>query len=817
MFLLTTALLAQLGVAARQTPPVLAFPEAGVDDSASYQGYETRFYKDAARNTLQIYIERNAGRVVHVWANAENESIGFTARTARGLPAPIRWGGTDAVVSDSAGARTVQYRLAADAGHIHLGLFLLGSMRVERDFQHAARHREPLGARPFTLPESERLVAALASLAPAERRRHLALIAAPDVASVRRRLRPSITTRMSDSVWIGRVMQPALDGRDTLVLEIHADPRRVIAVQAGDSISLQARSGNRLSFEVRIASSAPSLTPLTREEIFAPEFLRFLSAAHAAGPGNPSASSPSGRLDSADIRARWLERQVRAVELLSSREKLMAGLPTYGTYFGRDMLVSALMMRSIWRDEMSEFVLAGVLRKLSPTGQVSHEEALGGQAAREAAAEYATLVDAHRAASRGGRELTADSLLARARETLASLRKVRENYHMIDDELHLAVLAARWLADSDVDGARKRAFLLDSADAGEPRVRLLLRELALIADATAAYADQPLAANLVSFAPRDSTGWASTSWRDSNAGYGGGRYAMDVNAIWVPHALESMSRILGVLRDLGIPADSIAASERWPSGAPLARYVRDPAALVQAIGVWRGARHHFRVRLGPAEVRTRVDARVAVMPDDERAYWRSRIAAQQVDRDSLEFLALALDAEGRPIAVANTDVATRLFLGEVPGGGAADRRDFAAETMRDVGLFLRPYPVGLFVDGVGPVVANDAYANPAVWRSFEQDPYHGPRVVWGREVNLFLLGVAQLAREAADDRLRDELQRALRRTLGAVEASGFQSELWSYEIEGARLMPVRYGTSSDIQLWSTTDLAVQFALSQLPR
>ena len=27
----------------------------------------------------------------------------------------------------------------------------------------------------------------------------------------------------------------------------------------------------------------------------------------------------------------------------------------------------------------------------------------------------------------------------------------------------------------------------------------------------------------------------------------------------------------------------------------------------------------------------------------------------------------------------------------------------------------------------------------------------------------------------------------------------------------------RYGTSSDVQLWSCTDLAVQFALSRLPR
>jgi hypothetical protein len=123
-------------------------------------------------------------------------------------------------------------------------------------------------------------------------------------------------------------------------------------------------------------------------------------------------------------------------------------------------------------------------------------------------------------------------------------------------------------------------------------------------------------------------------------------------------------------------------------------------------------------------------------------------------------------------------------------------------------------------------VANDAYAEPRVWRAFVADPYHGPRVVWGRDVNLFLLGVAgriaashdSLARGGAEagDATR-ELRDALARVLTAVESSGFQSELWSYEIEAGRPVPVRYGTSSDVQLWSTTDLAVQFALSRLLR
>jgi hypothetical protein len=101
-------------------------------------------------------------------------------------------------------------------------------------------------------------------------------------------------------------------------------------------------------------------------------------------------------------------------------------------------------------------------------------------------------------------------------------------------------------------------------------------------------------------------------------------------------------------------------------------------------------------------------------------------------------------------------------------------------------------------------------------------------VVWGREVNLLLLGLANRVAAAFDSsgQLRNHdlepyvgaLRDALQRTLVAVTASGLEhSELWSYRIEDGRLIPTRYGTGSDVQLWSTTDLAVQFALSRLPR
>jgi hypothetical protein len=296
-----------------------------------------------------------------------------------------------------------------------------------------------------------------------------------------------------------------------------------------------------------------------------------------------------------------------------------------------------------------------------------------------------------------------------------------------------------------------------------------------------------------------------------------------------------MQTILGALRTLGISVDSIGRAHfDMARDSPLPLYVRDTSQLRRAADRWWGAWRHFEVRLSPAEIRSRVAARLAAMPPAERRWWAARArGAGAAPGDSLRFLALSLDAAGRPIAVANTDPSTRLFLGPDGPASFAPGETPEARTLRDVRLFVRDYPVGLFIGGVGPVVANDAYAPPPVWAGFERDPYHGPRVVWGREVNLFLLGVADRIISAAREQgpaqaggsrrgsdggaYVNELRDALRRVRAAAQASGFHSELWSYDFVHGRPVPVRYGSGADVQLWSTTELAVEFALSRLPR
>ena len=807
MSLAAVVLLAQLAAPMTSTTPVLAFPEPGLDDSAAYAGYRTRLFRDAAGNTVQIYLDSRAQRVVHLLADAEDESLGFTARGASGQAAALRWAGDDARVGRTGRKRVLEHDLVADEPSIAIGWFLLGSMRVERDLQYGNRQRATFADAPMRLPEIDALLQSLESLDAAERTLHLALLHAGDVAELRARTKPTVVVRTEGDAIVGRVSQPALDAMDTLVLELRADPRRVAMDVAGDSLRLRALDGRTVPFRVRIVTSGATLTPLAREQIFAPAFLQYAAAQRRD-------ASRSDASNAVRVRARRLERQMRGLELLSSREKLMAGLPTYATYFGRDMLMSALMMQSIWRPEMSEFVIGSALRKLSPEGRVSHEEALGGQAVREAAAEYAALIAKARDLAPGAAR---DSVLGSARTVLRDVRRVRENYHMIDAEFQLPIFEARWLNDARVAAATKRRFLLDSAE-GTSRLVRMLRELALLAELTAPYARNPAASNLVSFAPRDSGRWFSQSWRDSEVGYAGGRYAMDVNAIWAPRALEAMSGVLDALRTMGLLSDGVVR-EAAPRGdtSALARYVRDPAALRAAVEQWRTAERHFVVRLSAEQVRERIGQRLSALPEAERRHWTEVLATTRADSAPLDFLALSLDAGGKPIAVANSDVATRLFLGDAESGARTPSDQERAAVLRDVRLFARRYPVGLLVERVGPVVANDAYATPAVWQAFERDRYHGPRVVWGRENNLFLLGATRLLNDASRvgggqlTAYRRELASAIEQVGSAVDASGFHSELWSYELRDGRIVPVRYGSGSDVQLWSTTDLAVGFA------
>jgi len=801
-------------LAQTRVQPVLGFPEAGLDDPAAYQGYQTRFYRDTKGNVVQIYLDAARGRVVNLLADAVDESAGFTVRDGSGKPIRLEWGSGDAVVSQNGDNRTIEYQLVANSPQLQIGWILLGSMRVERDLGYSGRGLEAYDWPTFHVREEEELVANMDRIDPAEKQKQLGMVGAGFVSELRARLEPDVITTGAFGPRSVTATKTTLDGKNTLQMEIAPDPRDASLVVNLPVVQIRALTNRPIRLTIRVTTDGPALDPLSRDQIFNSSFLRFLNDARAAA-GRVSSNSRAARDVATVTRYRLLERDVRGTELLSSKQKLMAGLPNYATYFGRDMMMTSLMMQAVWTDAMPEFVIGSALRKLGPEGDVSHEEALGGQAIRENSAEY----NAHMAEYfrlRGRSTSAADTALRNARALLTNLQTVRENYHMRDDEFQLPVVVARYLRNPAVTAARKRAFLMDASDGRGPRLNLLLKELGLVATLAAPYARDPVVQNLVGSPRLDATHWRSISWRDSNAGYANGRFAMDINAIWVPQALRSISDIFTSLRTIGFTSQQLSA--RLPSGfggSVLADFMRDSTSLDRAIQNWSGAVNHFVVTLTPEQIRPAVQQKLAWLPANERAYWSDVLARTRADSSALTFLAISLDSAGRPIPVVNTDPATWLLLRDASDVTAPA----VAGVRRDVGAIVRNYPVGLFAAGLGPFVANDAYASPSVWEAFKADTYHSPRVVWGREVNLVLLGLANQINGAPPGTSKeyvDEMRAALRRVYDAVEASGLKhNELWSFEIQNGTLKPIRYGASTDVQLWNVTDLAVQFVLKPL--
>src|SRR6266550_2446112 len=411
--MLLALLLVMQTAPAREAPPVLQFPTAGLDDPAAYEGYTARLHRDARGNSVEIYIEGKTGRVVHLWADALNESIGFTARAAGGrggqeTTAAVAAGAAVAAVAFDQGGATVgatggrggrrwlRYSLTVQGGRsIQIGQILLGSMRIERDFGYAGRVRDSIDAPTFVVPE-------------------MAAFAKRMGAPYTERLTPSVRLTSTARDWTMRASQPSLDGRNHLWLTLRGDARTTLATLRGGVLTIRALGTRPVTFSVEIATDGAALDPLRRNQIFSSAFRRFAD----------SVKSPR------------LEREITGFELLSSKQKLIAALPTYATYFGRDMLLTALLMEPVWADTMPEFVMRAGLAKLAPDGEVSHEEALGGQAIRENAAEFSR---------------TGDSTLLR------NLQATRENYWMVDDDFQLPVVAGHYFADGNVPLARKRA------------------------------------------------------------------------------------------------------------------------------------------------------------------------------------------------------------------------------------------------------------------------------------------------------------------------------------------------------------------------
>ena len=443
------------------------------------------------------------------------------------------------------------------------------------------------------------------------------------------------------------------------------------------------------------------------------------------------------------------------LEFLAYRQKLLAGSWRFDTYFGRDTLMSVHLLMPVLAAPAIDDALSSVLARLSPRGEVAHEEDIGEQA-----------------------------VLDHLQSGVHSAAPVY-HYQMIDEDYMLAPDAAAWLLSSR---GRAGAGAYLAAPVGGPLQRRMTRGAALVENlrfvlqSAEPFARAPSVAHLIGLKP----GMSAGDWRDSGTGLGGGHYPYDVNAALVPAALRAAAR----LQASGLLAPYL-------SGADHELFAR--AGRMAA--VWRKkAPPLFDVSVPHAQAARDIQRYAAARQIDPRP------ALAALEPGAVHFHALALSVSGRPIAVMQSDEGYRLLFGH-PDARSLDR----------IAALLRPFPAGLLT-GAGMVVADPVYCPRTVRKLFTRNAYHGT-VVWSWQQALFAAGLArQLKRRDLPPAVRVNLRRAQRRLWAVIRASRSMenAELWSWRYAAGRYEMRPFGSSSAdatesdaAQLWSTVYLAVR--------
>ncbi|HSY04750.1 MAG TPA: hypothetical protein VK803_02320 [Steroidobacteraceae bacterium] len=443
---------------------------------------------------------------------------------------------------------------------------------------------------------------------------------------------------------------------------------------------------------------------------------------------------------------------------LAYREKLLAGSWRFDTYFGRDTLMSVRLLMPVLSPLTVEAALASVLARLSPQGEVAHEEDVG---------ERAVLDHLERDGSRSAAPVY--------------------DYKMIDGDYLLAPVLSAWLIDDERARGRAAAFLAapvgGPGERRDPRGAALVENLRFVLQSAAAFGRAPDTQHLIGLKPGFNVG----DWRDSESGLGGGRYPYDVNAVLIPAALAAAAQ----LNDSGLLLPYLTPDDRTLFGG-----------AAQLASTWR-------TRAPPL---FDVDIPRTVALSAIESYAASQAIAPQpalaaLGDGALRFHALALAASGAPIAVMHSDEGFALLFAELD----------AQQLERALTVLLRPFPAGLMT-AAGMLVANPAFCAPALQAQFNRNAYHGT-VVWSWQQALFAAGLErQLRRSDLPASVRAQLLRAQRILWSAIDATRplRNSELWSWTFVAGHYQAAPFGAaaadadeSNAAQLWSTVYLAVR--------
>ncbi|RVX70180.1 hypothetical protein B0A52_05513 [Exophiala mesophila] len=491
--------------------------------------------------------------------------------------------------------------------------------------------------------------------------------------------------------------------------------------------------------------------------------------------------------------------QTTSLSFLSYSEKLLAGAWRFLTYFGRDSMISALLLEPVLSQgngSATEAVIGAVLERINRTdGSVCHEETIG---------DYATFLN---------------------QEENITSTDPGFTYPMIDTDFFLPILMQQYFNRSPdrIEPLMSRdAGTFDPENDGLTYGNLTLINAEKIMNITAPFARNQTENNLIHLKPDEIVG----QWRDSTYGLGGGRIPFDVNTALVPAALRAIALLA---RTEGVYAnDTRVNTSNWATLADTNAQIWEEESL-----------RFFEVNITADEARDRLEDFV-----NSSTFYNGPTNDSSLPEDgNITTYAIALQGydDLDSVDVLHSDTAFRLFFlnasSSTPEAEAQETRFINATA----DSLVRPFPAGLLTPQ-SMVVANPALSGSDVLvENFTNSAYHGT-VVWSFQLAMMAKGLErQLARcnttryvvpdnstrvpaWCEDETVEPNVRRAYNALWDSIDANAaqLQSEVWSWTYDndtatytttplGALPPPpgVSSGTESNVrQLWSLTFLAV---------
>lgn len=442
------------------------------------------------------------------------------------------------------------------------------------------------------------------------------------------------------------------------------------------------------------------------------------------------------------------EQTLNMLSFVVYQEKWLAGSWRYLTYFGRDSMMSAMLALRTLQPQAVEAALAGVFERIDDAGRVSHEETL---------ADYAYFLSGYKSFS------------------------PRQDYEMLDSNLMPPILMQKYV--KMVSAAEANSFLNRSTFDGRSFRHVFEHNLQFALSAADEFASYMIEARQAGDLAALKTGYrkllhlypgrTTGQWRDSEWGLGLGKIAFDVNVAYMPAALA-------------------AASEFYSSSQYGLKHEPNAKRAESYYAVWKTeAPKFFKVQVAPSELK------------NVESYMSSLGLKMPVDDapPALTYFALALNDDGSPIQVMNSDEGSYLMFG-LPSD---------EELMFMTDRVLLQFPYGL-KSPIGLLIANAAFAPKETQAYFTADHYHGT-LAWGREHAVMLFGlIHQLERTDLNPVTQEKLRLALESLWSLMEqtAAYQEAELWTWQPDvhggmqylayGAK--PSHHTSANPIQTWS---------------